>query len=465
MITSTEIQTYGHDIGIHPSDVQRDYVYDWLLAGIYTISALKDVLILKGGNAFRKAYFPNARFSRDLDFSTQTELDERFLEQELVAVCRFVQEQTGVQFELDRTAVGIKQQIDSERIVYEARLYFHDFTGQKDSIVIRVKLDVVQFDRIYLPIQSRSLIHQFSDGDACQATVRCLKLEELLAAKLICLLQRRHSLDLFDLIFGVFINKDIAVDRGEILRTFLRKSVFEHRPGVAKALLLDLQFSLFEAVWEKYLICPTGSFIAYGDAVARFPLLVEEVFAQVITRRWDGTFYSGEQRATIMEAAARLVLLRIRYKSRERLVEPYSLTYKVTRENIGREYFYGWDRTGGFATPPGIRSYFSERIEGLEITDESFEPRFPVELSKSVETKKVGYFARPFSSGERTATRVRSLSPRPRKHTGTVYILQCAYCNKKFERTTRDTSLRAHKNPYGSPCHGRRGYVVNMTYR
>lgn len=45
--------------------MQRDYVFGRLLTAIY-------ILVLKGGNGFRKAYFPNMRFSADLDFGTES---------------------------------------------------------------------------------------------------------------------------------------------------------------------------------------------------------------------------------------------------------------------------------------------------------------------------------------------------------------------------------------------------------
>src|SRR6266536_5921193 len=98
MIDRDEIRQKSNEFGIHAAHVQRDYVFGWLLFGIYSASRLRDTLILKGGNCFRKAYFPNTRFSADLDFSTQGAVDEAFVREELNAVCRLVQERTGVIF-------------------------------------------------------------------------------------------------------------------------------------------------------------------------------------------------------------------------------------------------------------------------------------------------------------------------------------------------------------------------------
>ena len=99
MITRDEIEVKGREFDIHTSNVQRDYVFGWLLAGIYSSSPLRDSLILKGGNCLRKAYFQNTRFSSDLDFSVTSNMSEEFLNVELNRVCDFVQDHSGVTFD------------------------------------------------------------------------------------------------------------------------------------------------------------------------------------------------------------------------------------------------------------------------------------------------------------------------------------------------------------------------------
>ncbi len=74
MIGKEEIDAKVEELGVHVSNVQRDYVFGWLLSGFYQPdNPLSSQLVLKGGNCFRKAYFEHGRFSNDLDFSTQTE--------------------------------------------------------------------------------------------------------------------------------------------------------------------------------------------------------------------------------------------------------------------------------------------------------------------------------------------------------------------------------------------------------
>lgn len=226
MITKDEIESKASEFGLHAANVERDYVFSWLLSGIFGTSTLRDSLVLKGGNCFRKAYFPNTRFSNDLDFSSTTIIDGHLLASELNRVCDFVQEQTGVTFEKERNWAREKSNSDKDRRIFEARLYFKDFYGNPHTTTISVHLDVTEYDRIFLPVQDRFLIHPYSDSRQCHTSIRCHKLEELLAAKLKCLLQRRHSFDLYDYVYSVFINRDLQIDRSELLRAFLKKTIF-----------------------------------------------------------------------------------------------------------------------------------------------------------------------------------------------------------------------------------------------
>ncbi len=242
MIDKQEIDTKSDELGVHVANVQRDYVFGWLLAGLAQAgNRLRPSLILKGGNCFRKAYFEHARFSNDLDFSTQTELDADALMEGLSQACTFAGERSGVEFLVDQSRVSERSLADNEAKIYEARVYFKSFYGEED-VRIRVDLDVKEFDRLFLPIQSRRLIHAYSDVAQFQADIRCVKLEELLASKLKALLQRQHSPDLYDFVHAVFFQKTLNISRREVLMTFLKQTIYEPQPLIARNLLLELPF-------------------------------------------------------------------------------------------------------------------------------------------------------------------------------------------------------------------------------
>ena len=454
MITRDEIEAKAAEFGLHPSNIERDYVFGWLLTGIYAQSTLKDALILKGGNCFRKAYFPHTRFSNDLDFSSTTTIYEDQLVAELNRICGFVQAEAGVTFETDRNWVREKANSDKDRRIFEGRLYFRDFYGNPHTTTIKVHLDVTEYDRIFLPVQDRFLIHPYSDGGQCNVPIKCHKLEELLASKLKCLLQRRHSFDLYDYVYSVFINRDIQVDRSEVLRTFLKKTIFEPSPGVAKGLLLDLPLEAFRAIWHKYVVCPTQSLFDFDTALGQFKENIEALFAGLhIDYYGQIAFFPSRLRNMIMEAASDLKLLNITYDGQHRLVEPYSLAFKRRRDGFGQEYFYAFDTTGGRSSGPGLKTFLHPKIQALAIAEQSFEPRFPIELGKAGEFAGKTYFGGGgFRSGALRVTR--------RTSTTRVYLVECSYCGKRFPRKRYSTRLRPHKDQHGNRCHGRSGYIA-----
>lgn len=451
MIGRDEIEAKGAELGIHTSNVQRDYVFGWLISGLYAASGLRDTLVLKGGNALRKAYFPATRFSDDLDFTTTTGLDNELLVREFNTVCRFVSDRAGVTFDLDRNAIVDEQPIDRERTVYKMRLYFKDFYGKPNDITLRVRVDITEFDRIYLPVQTRRLIHQYSDSDSCANDIRVVKVEEALADKMKCLLQRRYAFDLFDLVYGIFVNHELAIDRSELVRTFLRKTIFESSPVAARDLLLGAPFELVRGFWGK-IVCPKVTAFSFESAVAMLRGGLSSLFAPFGGEYLKAAFFPAELRNPILQAASSMTLLRVRYDDVERLVEPYSLVFKRRKDGVGQEYFYAWDRSGGRRSGPGIKAFLQSGFHGIENTDEQFSARFPVELAKAGDRETAGYFTRPFAFSGRTRG-TRTLGP-----VRGVFAVRCVACGRTFSRTTTSTTLNPHKNGYGSDCYGRVGY-------
>jgi predicted nucleotidyltransferase component of viral defense system len=461
MITKDEVEARAAEFQIHAANVERDYVFGWLLCGIFTASTLKESLILKGGNAFRKAYFANTRFSNDLDFSIQTPLSEETLRVELEKVCDFVQASAAIQFEKERNRIDAEKNANGDGAEYKVRLYFKDFYGNPDTITISVRLDVTEFDRIYLPTQTRNLIHPYSDRNICQVQLRCMKLEEMLASKLKCLLQRRHSFDLYDYVYAIFLNNELAVDRGEIISTFFRKTIFERSPGTVRGLLLGLPVATFKAAWDKYIVCPQQSFMTFESAFDRFCTNVRDLFGENIFPQLDRVFFPAAMRNLILDAGSGLRLTSVTYEGVKRTVEPYSLAYKRRKDGHAEEYFYVWDRVGG-QSGPGIKAFVNTKIQDIAVLDEQFEPQFPVELAKAGEPARTGYFAgRPFSSG---STVVGPRSHRSVIRHGMVYVIQCNYCGKHFKRRTHTTHLKEHNDQYGNPCYGRSGFLVSQDY-
>ena len=136
MITPQEIEAKAREFEIHTSNVQRDYVFGWLILGMFTISNLKDTIFLKGGNALRKGYFANTRYSADLDFGIPNDVAQSVLLAEVNRVCDAIQERAGVVFVKEDNRVEEKFAATDAPLpdlkVYEVRIYFKDFYGHSE---------------------------------------------------------------------------------------------------------------------------------------------------------------------------------------------------------------------------------------------------------------------------------------------------------------------------------------------
>jgi len=458
VISRDELLVQAEAFDLSEADVQRDYLFGWIISSIFRESSLADRVTLKGGNALRKGYLPGTRFSDDLDFSARDRLDSEAVLAELNRVCAFASDATGVRFDIDRNRLSGEQQIDRQRHVYKYRLYFKDLIGGRDHVTISLRVDMTEYDRLYLAVQERQLIHPYSDADACTATIRCVKLEEALADKLKCLLQRRYCYDLFDLVYGVFLAKDIAVDRRELMRVFLRKTTFSASPSAARSLLLDLPLDIYRGWWHKVLV-PAANRLSFDSAVEALRSGVTELFAAYPAGgRSELAFYPSRLRNPILQAGADRKLLRIKYHGATRVMEPYSLAFKRRRQDgVAQEYFYVWDRTGG-NSKPGIKTLLHYDIQALEVLEATFQPRYEVTLAKAGDSSQSGYFAG--NRGHRTPG-VRSSVRRPVARPDPTYVIQCTVCGKTSTRSANTTRLNAHKNPWGSPCSGRRGFIVS----
>ena len=328
MITQDEINDAAKKLDLHIANLERDYVFGWIISGLFQESSLASSLVLKGGNALRKAYFPLTRFSDDLDFSTAGGLDATVLLDELNRVCRFAEARTGVAFALDRNTIADVQQIDREKHVYKARLYFKDFADLGDHITIKIRVDVTEYDRLHLPVQTRQLVHQYSDAADCAVPIQVIKLEEALADKLKCLLQRRYCFDLFDTVYAIFVANELAVDKSEIMQVFLQTTIFQVAPGAAKNLLLGLPFAAFQGFWSK-VVCPITTRMTFDKALRHCCMGSKSCSPHMESARWqEHVFYPAELRNPILEAGSTRRLLELRYDGATRLVEPYALTFK-----------------------------------------------------------------------------------------------------------------------------------------
>lgn len=469
MIAKNEIETKAKEFEIHPVNVEKDYVFGWFLAGLFTISELKDEIFLKGGNAIRKGYFENTRFSSDLDFGIKGDIDKYVLLQEINKICNFIQEKAGVIFTNEENKVEEKFTATDTPIpglkVYEARIYFKDFNGGSDHMKLKISMDVTRFDKVLLEIQEVDLIHPYSDSQEIICKIRCMKIEEIIATKLKCLMQRQHAPDLFDYVYSVKLLGG-KLNKREVVETFVKKTIFERNPYALKEVLSLTAFDYFRIYWVKGIVCSKQLFIDVEEAIDTFLNDLDSLFNIYSDNGYTQfVYFSSVARSKIMKAGREQTLLKVNYNGAERMVEPYSLKYLEKRSGDEKEYFYVWNLFGGNSLP-GIRAFLPSGLGSIENTTDTFKPRFPIEVSKQGETPENPYlfdFNKPVKAPSVRNIGVFKVKSKPRY--GLKFTYQCSICGKKVTKTTQDSAIGKHKAKGGYyTCHGTYGIYLGARY-
>jgi len=165
--------------------IEKDYVLGWILFGISTSLSY---LILKGGTALSKVYFPKVwRLSEDLDFTLPKEVGD------YDEIARIVTEMIFP--EVERQSKGLKFSLKSK----------HQNPGYLQlKIQYLAVLETKNWLRIYVrkeeltePPIRKSLPKTFSDYPDFELNIKSL--EATLADKLLAMMERTKARDYYDI--------------------------------------------------------------------------------------------------------------------------------------------------------------------------------------------------------------------------------------------------------------------------
>lgn len=219
MISLEEVRRLAQHWQIAPEVVEKDYCLGWMLYGLVH-SPLHQVLVLKGGTALRKGYFPEYRFSEDLDYTLTGPVEEAFLREGLARAALLGTRASGVQFEL----VVLEQvRLEAETPAWQARLSFVGPRAQARD-PRRIRLDLTAFEQLLWPPASRPLLHPYPD--TCSAPLAIYPLEEIFAEKLRTLLQRGYPRDVDD-VWYLLQHLPSPVDAATLRARFGRKCAYK----------------------------------------------------------------------------------------------------------------------------------------------------------------------------------------------------------------------------------------------
>ena len=344
----------------------------------------------------------------------------------------------------------------------EASVYY---VGPRAQIAspARIKLDISANEQVVRPPVLRDIGHPYPDTLPAPAQVRCYSFEELFAEKLRAMAQRGRPRDLYDII-NLFRRNDLRLYPAQIQAALVEKCAVK---GIvvpaADTIMTDQRRAELEADWLHMLghqlpvLPPLDPFLEELPLVFRWldgSVVFDELPSPVYEANEDDTWSpprtawtwrAGVPIEVIRFAATNHLLVDLAYDGRRRLIEPYAL--RRARDGFLLLHAERADNSGH-------RSYRVDRMQAAVATTTPFTPRAAIEFSAR------GPLRAPLQSrriGGYTPTR----SQRARQtRTGPVYLYQCNRCGRTFEHSTRNSTLRAHKDAFGRRCPGRTGRYV-----
>jgi len=269
MIRDAEIRRIARATGVEPRIIELDYALGWALRGIAGHESLRRRLIFKGGTCLRKCYFPDYRFSQDLDFTATERFGWEEFEKAVGEAFAQAGEASGIDFAARDPKLKI---IDDEygRETLKLTIYWrgpHASGGSPHGL----RLDITRNEVVLFDPSRREVVHDFSDSkDLGTIELDCYTLEEVMAEKLRAVLGQRIyavSRDLYDI-----SSLREQVDGKQVVRGLTRKLAAREVDIEAVDLrrLTDRKDE-FEADWERNLsqLLPPGVEATFENVWAR----------------------------------------------------------------------------------------------------------------------------------------------------------------------------------------------------
>jgi predicted nucleotidyltransferase component of viral defense system len=474
LIDRREILELATATSLNPHVIEKDYVLGWILAGIYAHEELAESWIFKGGTCLKKCFFETYRFSEDLDFTLrdETHLDETFLKRVFAEIGAWVYEETGIEIPADQQEFAVYQN-PRGKVSCQGKISYKGPVSPTRPLP-RIKLDLTADERVVLPPTIAEIFHPYSDAPEEGIEVLAYDYVEAFAEKFRALAERTRPRDLYDVV-NLYRNADARPEQQQFLAVLREKCTFK---GISLPELADIEPHRgdLEAGWTSMLnhqlpaLLPVVSFWdelpeIFGWLHGRMATPVLPAMptlgtsGEAIRERVIG-LPGGVRGQTLIEtirfAAANRLLVNIDYRDQKgnrstRVIEAYSLR----RSRAGDVLLMAVR-----AEDSQPRSYRVDGLLGATLTERTFSPRYPIELTPSG-PQPIPATSRPVGG---TAARI---GRRRRSRTGSgglTYVFRCTVCRKLFERKAYDSTLRPHKKPSGYQCYGSHGTYVRTKH-
>lgn len=226
--------------------IEKDYILDWLLWGISQSEFLRERMVFKGGTALHKMYFPDWRFSEDLDFTTTAMIKIDELKDAVVQLCNVTKQQSGISLSLKNIVPA-----GDEEWSFEVKIEYVGPRGQSGGNLPTVLLHITNDELLMDKPIIKKIIEPYGDLP-WDFSILTYSLEEIFAEKMRSVLhQRCWARDVYDL-WRLFHEVKNFVNTEKVIEMYIRKTQYRHKVPEIPAEITNRILRL-ENQWEQSL--------------------------------------------------------------------------------------------------------------------------------------------------------------------------------------------------------------------
>jgi len=195
MIKPKEISRKANSEGVRQQQVEKDYIISWIIWGIYNNDLLKETLIFKGGTCIKKIHIEDYRYSEDLDFTLNPEMEDKVSDENIFdafnTIFNEIKEAANITFSIPE---------DSKEVHASGGIkFFIKYVGPLGGRGDHVKTDISKGEKLEFEVEKLLMMNQYSDlNDEEEVIIQCYGLEEIIIEKMTALMDRTIPRDLYD---------------------------------------------------------------------------------------------------------------------------------------------------------------------------------------------------------------------------------------------------------------------------
>lgn len=204
MINYLQVQRLALKNNVSPEIIEKDYFIELVLFYFSKDSSLCENLVFRGGTALKKVYFPEYRFSEDLDFVIDNKKEINIYQEMIIQILQKISSDYPIK--MDKRSMFKSDQLQLF-ITYDL---IPDIRGVKE-----LKVDILQ--DYYIPKHERKrLLFTYPEFENKNSVLETYALESVVCDKIGRILDvDNEPRDLYDLWYLLKLNLDINIIRKE----------------------------------------------------------------------------------------------------------------------------------------------------------------------------------------------------------------------------------------------------------